>query len=218
MTTNTSPGLMSSETSRTATMQPVFSRSSARESSQSGVPMTLSAPGPKTFHTPSARRSGSPFWFAGGRRFDGLNGCRAVRVTHCGDDISAVMGLATSANQVLKSTVWSSVRVSIGWAPPTRPIPLSERALPPHGRCGLPVVGRLVDVDQPHVDRVGVAHARPRGRVVKIAAISPYDCAFVCSIASSSEEMPTTGAIGPKVSCVTAIESGGTSSSTVGCQ
>ena len=36
---------------------------------------------------------------------------------------------------------------------------------------------------------------------VKIAAISPYVCAFVCSMASSSERMPTIGAIGPKVSC-----------------
>src|SRR5215207_6351129 len=51
-----------------------------------------------------------------------------------------------------------------------------------------------------------------------MAAISPYVCAFVCSIASSSERMPTIGAIGPKVSCVTAIESRGTSFRTVGCQ
>ena len=64
MTTNTSPGLMSSETSRTAITQPVFSRSSARESSQSGVPITRSPLGPKTFQTPSARTSGSPLTWA----------------------------------------------------------------------------------------------------------------------------------------------------------
>ncbi len=53
---------------------------------------------------------------------------------------------------------------------------------------------------------------------MKIAAISPKFCEFVCAIASSSELMPTIGAIGPNVSCVTAIEPAGTWSSTVGCQ
>ena len=61
MTTNTSPGLMSIETSRTATTQPVLRCSSERERSASGEPMILSAPGPKTFQMPSARTSGSPF-------------------------------------------------------------------------------------------------------------------------------------------------------------
>ncbi len=54
MTTNTSPGQTSIEMSRTAATQPVFSRSSARERSASGVPTTLSAFGPNTFQTPSA--------------------------------------------------------------------------------------------------------------------------------------------------------------------
>ena len=53
---------------------------------------------------------------------------------------------------------------------------------------------------------------------MKIAAISPKVWAFVCSMASSSEPMPMIGAIGPNVSWVAAIESAGTSSSTVGSQ
>ena len=47
MTTNTSPGQTSSETSRTAAMQPVFSRSSLRERSASGLPTMRSARGPE---------------------------------------------------------------------------------------------------------------------------------------------------------------------------
>ncbi len=50
---------------------------------------------------------------------------------------------------------------------------------------------------------------------MKIAAMSPNGSAFVCSMASSSESIATIGAIGPNVSSVTAIESGGTASSTV---
>ena len=53
---------------------------------------------------------------------------------------------------------------------------------------------------------------------MKIAAISPNGWAFVSAMASSSDEMPTTGATGPKVSWVATIESAGTWSSTVGCQ
>jgi hypothetical protein len=60
MTTNTSPGQTSSETSRTAIVQPVFSRSSEGDSSASGVPMTRSARAPKIFHTPRAASSGGP--------------------------------------------------------------------------------------------------------------------------------------------------------------
>ena len=52
MTTNTSPGQMSMLTSRTATVQPVLSRSSRRDRSASGVPMIRSACEPKIFHTP----------------------------------------------------------------------------------------------------------------------------------------------------------------------
>ena len=59
MTTNTSPGWISIETSRTATTLPVLRCSSQRGSSASGVPMTLSACGPKIFQTPSARTTGS---------------------------------------------------------------------------------------------------------------------------------------------------------------
>ena len=70
MTTNTSPGQTSSETSLTAATQPVLARSSERGSSASGVPMMLSAFGPKIFQTPLARMMGStpaPFdaWRAG---------------------------------------------------------------------------------------------------------------------------------------------------------
>ena len=57
----------------------------------------------------------------------------------------------------------------------------------------------------------------PRSRV-KIADSSPYGDALVCSIASSSEEIDTTGAIGPNVSSVATRESAGTASSTVGAQ
>ncbi len=60
MTTNTSPGQTWSDTSRTAATQPVFSRSSPRGRSASGLPMIRSAFGPKTFQTPSARIRGSP--------------------------------------------------------------------------------------------------------------------------------------------------------------
>ena len=83
---------------------------------QSGVPMILSAPGPKTFQTPSARTSGSPFG-RGWPPLDGLNGSGAVRVAHCGDDISGLVGDRQgwlALNQALKRTVWSSVSVSIG--------------------------------------------------------------------------------------------------------
>ena len=59
ITTNTSPGQTSKLTSRTAVMHPVFSRSSERERSASGVPMILSAWGPKTFQTSSTVISGS---------------------------------------------------------------------------------------------------------------------------------------------------------------
>ena len=59
MTTNTSPGQTSSETSRTAATQPVLARSSARGSSASGVPITWSAFEPKIFQTPVARITGS---------------------------------------------------------------------------------------------------------------------------------------------------------------
>src|SRR4051794_18304596 len=62
MTTNTSPGQTSMETSRTAATQPVFSRSSARGRSASGVPITFPALRPKIFQIPSARMSGeAPF-------------------------------------------------------------------------------------------------------------------------------------------------------------
>ena len=46
ITTNTSPGATSKEMSRTAATHPVFSSSSARGRSASGVPTTLSAFGP----------------------------------------------------------------------------------------------------------------------------------------------------------------------------
>src|SRR4029078_7344358 len=63
MTTNTWPGETANETSRTAATQPVFSRSSARDSSRSGVPSTLSAFLPKIFQIPWARISGvAPAW------------------------------------------------------------------------------------------------------------------------------------------------------------
>jgi hypothetical protein len=58
MTTKTSPGHTSSDTSLTATTQPVFSRCSARGRSASGDPTSLSPFGPKTFQTPSARIAG----------------------------------------------------------------------------------------------------------------------------------------------------------------
>ena len=46
MTTKTSPGATSNETSRTAATQPVFARSSARGRSASGEPTIRSAFGP----------------------------------------------------------------------------------------------------------------------------------------------------------------------------
>ena len=60
ITTNTSPGYTSNDTSRTAATQPVFSRNSARGRSASGVPITLSALRPKIFQTPSTLMRGGP--------------------------------------------------------------------------------------------------------------------------------------------------------------
>ncbi len=60
ITTNTSPGQTCSEMSRTAIVQPVFSRSSARGSSASAEPIRRSARGPKIFQTPLASSSGGP--------------------------------------------------------------------------------------------------------------------------------------------------------------
>ena len=59
MTTKTSPGQTSKETSRTAATQPVLARSSERDSSASGVPMMLSAFAPKIFQTPATRTTGA---------------------------------------------------------------------------------------------------------------------------------------------------------------
>ena len=53
ITTNTSPGRTSNETSLTATTQPVLACSSLRDRSASGVPMILSALAPKIFQSPS---------------------------------------------------------------------------------------------------------------------------------------------------------------------
>ena len=92
MTTNTSPGQTSIEMSRTATTLPVFSRSSARDRSASGVPITLSAFLPE--HLPDAL--GTEQRVAGAIRgrwgFSGLHGARAVRVAHVADDISGPGG------------------------------------------------------------------------------------------------------------------------------
>ena len=49
ITTNTSPGATSNETSRTAIVLPVFSRNSGRVRSTNGEPTTLSALAPNTF-------------------------------------------------------------------------------------------------------------------------------------------------------------------------
>ena len=64
--------------------------------------------------------------------------------------------------------------------------------------------------------RTESANCRPAARSrVKMAESSPYGDALVCSIASSSEQMATTGAIGPNVSSVATRASAGTPSSTV---
>ena len=60
MTTKTSPGATSKETSLTPTTQPVFSFSSARDRSASGVPMILSAPLPKIFQRLLTESAASP--------------------------------------------------------------------------------------------------------------------------------------------------------------
>ena len=57
ITTKTSPGATSKETSLTPTTLPVLVFRSARESSASGVPMILSARGPKIFQSPSTDRA-----------------------------------------------------------------------------------------------------------------------------------------------------------------
>ncbi len=60
ITTNTSPGATSNDTSLTPTTQPVFSFRSARESSASGVPRTLSQLRPKIFQRFLTERAASP--------------------------------------------------------------------------------------------------------------------------------------------------------------
>jgi hypothetical protein len=60
ITTKTSPGQTSKETSRTAATHPVCSRSAARLNSASDVPMMRSAFGPKIFQIPDAAMRGSP--------------------------------------------------------------------------------------------------------------------------------------------------------------
>ena len=59
------------------------------------------------------------------------------------------------------------------------------------------------------MNRFRESQALPSRSPVKTAAISPNDCELVCSIASSSDPIDTIGAIGPNVSSVAAIESGG---------
>ena len=51
ITTNTSPGATSNETSRTAIVLPVFARNSVRDRLASAEPITFSGLFPKTFHT-----------------------------------------------------------------------------------------------------------------------------------------------------------------------
>src|SRR5688500_4641643 len=63
ITTKTSPGLTSKDTSRTATVEPCLRRSSALDRSAAGVPMSRCSAGPKTFQRPlteipAAARSG----------------------------------------------------------------------------------------------------------------------------------------------------------------
>ena len=60
MTTNTSPGQISSETSRTATVLPLLARSSPRDRSASGLPTIRSPCGPNTFQRPGARAAARP--------------------------------------------------------------------------------------------------------------------------------------------------------------
>ena len=93
ITTNTSPGHTSSDTSLTAATQPVVARSSARESSASAEPGIFSAPGPNTFHTPDASISGVPVRSISGRAAAAATltiGSRALGSTaraviyHCG--------------------------------------------------------------------------------------------------------------------------------------
>ena len=60
MTTKTSPGQTSKETSRRAIIEPVLPRSSSRDRSASGVPMILCSAGPKTFHRCGRRASVGP--------------------------------------------------------------------------------------------------------------------------------------------------------------
>src|SRR4051812_4903054 len=59
ITTNTSPGDTSNETSLTAITQPVLACRSLRDRSASGVPTILSAPFPKIFHKLSTASAAS---------------------------------------------------------------------------------------------------------------------------------------------------------------
>ena len=60
ITTKTSPGATSKETSLTAITQPVFSWRSLRDRSASAVPMILSERLPKIFQRPSTLRAAPP--------------------------------------------------------------------------------------------------------------------------------------------------------------
>ena len=75
MTTNTSPGATSKDTSRMPTTWPVFSWSSLRESLASSPAMILSALGPKIFQRPST-------WTAG---------CSELLAVLVGDGVVVVM-------------------------------------------------------------------------------------------------------------------------------
>src|SRR5689334_5437038 len=67
--------------------------------------------------------------------------------------------------------------------------------------------------------RTWSANTSPASRsAVKIAANRPYGDAFVSSIASTSELIATTGAIGPNVSSVATRASDGTPARIVGSQ
>src|SRR6266516_3919547 len=139
ITTKTSRGQTSNETSRTAATQLCFARSSLRESSASGVPTIRSALRPKIFQTPCTLISGAP-----------------LRSTSCPKDpaVSATVATATpysdvrwnpSSKQSYRASLAVDVDVDGSWV---RPVPghrlhvAAERDDPPGAGVGAQVAHR----------------------------------------------------------------------------
>ena len=135
MTTNTSPGQTSIETSRTATTQSVFSRSSPRGRYASGEPTRRSGCGPKTFQIPEARMTGglvqSIRCCVGARGVSAVSVMRAPLIYHPRSRLSiqgaARSGYGTSMRVSFRTVSTENAMITIA-APTTPVLAPSERS------------------------------------------------------------------------------------------